>query len=301
MGQPNSFDGVTSNTLSESPITKEDLEHDFEIRDGPSLSEDAIPAGRRRVLLLACACILGNELCERLAYYGLQTNMGLYLKKVLGYPADTASQLLQVWKATAYLAPLLGAYLADAVMGRFWVILLFSSIYFIGMLGITLVNTIPSIKPIQGGPEPPAGIHTTMSVFWAFMYVTALGSGGIKPCVSSFGGDQFKENSARERSWRSSFFNWFYFCINLGSLVATTVVVGVQENKGYGLGFAIPTILFAAAILAFVLGAVFKMYNRIPPEGSPFSRVFRVFKGMYVVPHPCRPCTTVEPQCGHEL
>eukprot|EP00878_Enallax_costatus_P033583 GHUV01037113.1.p1 GENE.GHUV01037113.1~~GHUV01037113.1.p1 ORF type:complete len:159 (+),score=42.67 GHUV01037113.1:596-1072(+) len=131
MGQPNSFDGVTSNTLSESPITKEDLEHDFEIRDGPSLSEDAIPAGRRRVLLLACACILGNELCERLAYYGLQTNMGLYLKKVLGYPADTASQLLQVWKATAYLAPLLGAYLADAVMGRFWVILLFSSIYFI--------------------------------------------------------------------------------------------------------------------------------------------------------------------------
>lgn len=56
---------------------------------------------------------------------------GLYLKKVLGYPADQASQLLQVWKATVYLTPLLGAYLADAVMGRFWVILVFSCIYFL--------------------------------------------------------------------------------------------------------------------------------------------------------------------------
>lgn len=141
---------------------------DFSVynEDVPNLSAgDPLLPGRRRVLLLACACILGNELCERLAYYGLQTNMGeglmhyaparysprarhplllwaaaatldahplppaepcacasqiagLYLKKVLGYPADTASQLLQVWKATVYLTPLVGAYLADAVMGR---------------------------------------------------------------------------------------------------------------------------------------------------------------------------------------
>lgn len=145
---------------------------DFSVynEDVPNLSAaDPLLPGRRRTLLLACACILGNELCERLAYYGLQTNMGedllhhsparypsrgtshtapfgystsnigrailthpapaepcacalqivgLYLKKVLGYPADTASQLLQVWKATVYLTPLVGAYLADAVMGR---------------------------------------------------------------------------------------------------------------------------------------------------------------------------------------
>lgn len=96
------------------------------------------------------------------------------------------------------------------------------------------------------------------------------------------------------RSWRSSFFNWFYFCVNLGSLVATTVVVGVQENRGYGLGFAIPTIFFAAAILAFVLGAVFKLYIRIPPEGSPFTRVLRVLKGMFSVVWIC--CIIVDCQ-----
>jgi len=63
-----------------------------------------------------------------MAYYGIQTNMGLYLKQYMGYPADTASQLLQIWKGTVYLTPLLGAFLADAYMGRFWVILVFSAL-----------------------------------------------------------------------------------------------------------------------------------------------------------------------------
>lgn len=241
--------------------------------------DEVIEPGRKRKLFAACGCILGNELCERLAYYGLQTNMGLYLKKVLGYPADTASQLLQVWKATVYLTPLVGAYLADAVMGRFWVILVFSIVYFLGMLGITLVNLIPALKPSRDGPPPPAGMDATRGAFWAFMYLTALGSGGIKPCVSSFGGDQFRESSERERGWRSSFFNWFYFAINIGSLVAATVVVGVQENKGYGIGFGIPTIFFGVAIAAFVIGAVLKLYVCVPAEGSPFTRIWRVLRG----------------------
>eukprot|EP00879_Flechtneria_rotunda_P000926 GHRR01001055.1.p1 GENE.GHRR01001055.1~~GHRR01001055.1.p1 ORF type:complete len:523 (+),score=105.75 GHRR01001055.1:1216-2784(+) len=202
--------------------------------------------------------------------------MGLYLKNILGYQADTASQLLQVWKATVYLTPLIGAYLADAVMGRFWVILVFSIVYMLGMLGITLVNLIPALKPLAG-ITPPVGMSATRDIFWAFMYLTALGSGGIKPCVSSFGGDQFKEDSPRERKWRSRFFNFFYAVINIGSLVATTVVVGVQESKGYGIGFGIPTIFFGVAIAAFIFG--YKLYVRLPVEGSPFTRIWRVCAG----------------------
>jgi hypothetical protein len=53
----------------------------------------------------------------------------------------------------------------------------------------------------------------------------------------------------------------------------------VQETKGYGVGFGIPTIAFGVAIGAFVLGAVFKLYVKVPPEGSPFGRIWRVFKG----------------------
>lgn len=56
-------------------------------------------------------------------------------------------------------------------------------------------------------------------------------------------------------------------------------MVGVQESKGYGVGFGIPTIAFGVAIAAFVLGAVFKLYVRLPPDGSPFSRIWKVLKG----------------------
>ena len=87
------------------------------------------------------------------------------------------------------------------------------------MLGVTLVNLIPGMVPQFEAP-PANGYGPSRAMFWAFMYLVALGSGGIKPCVSSFGGDQFREESARERKWRSSFFNWFYFSINVGSLVS---------------------------------------------------------------------------------
>jgi len=185
-----------------------------------------------------------------------------------------------------YLTPLLGALLADAYLGRYWVIISFSSLYFLGMLGVTLVNLIPAIKP-QLLKAPQNGYNTTRGIFWAMMYLVAIvsgrqhpgvagrspgvacrdrlpkrppppqrplpsacrgcclqGSGGIKPCVSSFGADQFRDDSARERKWRSSFFNWFYFSINVGSLIATLVVVPIQTSLGYGIGFGIPTIAF---------------------------------------------------------
>jgi hypothetical protein len=57
------------------------------------------------------------------------------------------------------------------------------------------------------------------------------------------------------------------------------VVVGVQESKGYGIGFGIPTLAFGVAIAAFIIGAVFKLYVKVPPEGSPFTRIWHVLKG----------------------
>jgi peptide/histidine transporter 3/4 len=55
--------------------------------------------------------------------------------------------------------------------------------------------------------------------------------------------------------------------------------VGVQESKGYGVGFGIPTIAFGVAIAMFVTGAAANLYARVPPEGSPFTRIGRVLKG----------------------
>ncbi|KAI8470601.1 MAG: POT family-domain-containing protein [Monoraphidium minutum] len=240
--------------------------------------EPPVPLSRKKRLLAATSCVLGTELCERMAFVGLTTNMTLYLKQYMGYTAANASQLLQVFKGTVFVTPLLGAYLADAHLGRYWVILIFSTIYMLGLVGVTVVNVIPSMKPQFNAPPAGGSYGPTVAMFWVFMYLIALGSGGIKPCVGSFGGDQFDEASVHERRYRSSFFNWFYFMINLGSLVAALVVTPVQEMRGYALGFGIPAALFAVAIGLLVLGAALKLYHYVPPEGAPVRRIWRVLK-----------------------
>ncbi|CAI0424298.1 unnamed protein product [Linum tenue] len=109
-------------------------------------------------------------------------------------------------------------------------------------------------------------------------YVTpligALGTGGIKPCVSSFGADQFDENDESEKKKKSSFFNWFYFSINIGALVASSVLVWIQMNVGWDWGFGIPTVAMAIAIVFFFAGS--RMYRVQKPGGSPLTRIFQV-------------------------
>lgn len=116
----------------------------------------------------------------------------------------------------------------------------------------------------------------------------ALGTGGIKPCVSSFGADQFDDTDPTERVKKGSFFNWFYFCINIGAFVSGTVIVWIQDNLGWGIGFAIPTVFMALAIASFFVAS--NMYRLQKPGGSPLTRVCQVvvaaFRKWHVkVPH----------------
>lgn len=73
----------------------------------------------------------GNEFCERLAFYGLATNLVIYLQTVMGADPASAATNLMVFEGTCYLTPLLGAWLADSLWGRYKTILVFSVIYMI--------------------------------------------------------------------------------------------------------------------------------------------------------------------------
>lgn len=71
----------------------------------------------------------GNECCERLAYYGMSTNLVNYLITHLNQGSAEAANNITNWSGTCYITTLIGAFLADAYLGRFWVIAVFSSIY----------------------------------------------------------------------------------------------------------------------------------------------------------------------------
>ncbi|KAJ4889961.1 Protein NRT1/ PTR FAMILY 8.3 [Raphanus sativus] len=172
------------------------------------------------------------------------------------------------------IAPLIGAVLADAYLGRYWTIACFSSIYFIGMSALTLSATVPYLKPADCiGDSCPSPTTTQYITFFLGLYLIALATGGIKPCVATFGADQFDDSDSSERVRKSSFFNWFYFCINIGSFGSSGLVL-VQENIGWGLGFGIPTIFMGLAIICFFFGT--PLYRLQKPRGSPITRICQV-------------------------
>ncbi|XP_024026707.1 protein NRT1/ PTR FAMILY 8.1 [Morus notabilis] len=222
----------------------------------------------------ACPFILGNEFCERLAYYGMSSNLVTYFKERLGQHSSTAANNTLNWSGTCYITPLIGAFLADSYLGRYWTIAIFSTIYVTGMTFLTLTASVPGLKPTCHGND---GCHATDSQKAAFilaLYTIALGTGGIKPCVSSYGADQFDDADEVEKKHKASFFNWFYLSINVGALIASSVLVWVQENVSWGLGFGIPAATMAVAIVSFFSGT--RLYRNQKPGGSPLIRIAQV-------------------------
>uniref|UniRef100_A0ACD5TWH0 Uncharacterized protein n=3 Tax=Avena sativa TaxID=4498 RepID=A0ACD5TWH0_AVESA len=223
----------------------------------------------------ACSLILGTEVCERLAYYGISKSLVTYLSTRLHEGNVSAARNFTTWQGTCYLTPLIGATLADSYWGKYRTIAVFSTIYFLGMAALTLSASVPSLQPPQCiGSFCPKPALPQYLIYFIGLYMIALGAGGIKPCVSSFGADQFDDTDPVERTKKGAFFNWFYFSINIGSLISGTVLIWVQENFGYGIGFSIPTLFIALAIGSFFLGS--EVYRFQIPGGSPLTRACQV-------------------------
>ncbi|KAF0929686.1 hypothetical protein E2562_023034, partial [Oryza meyeriana var. granulata] len=106
------------------------------------------------------------------------------------------------------------------------------------------------------------------------LYLFALGNGCMKPCILAFGADQFDSADPVERVAKGSFFNWYYFFTNMGSLLSTTVLVWVLDNIGWSVGFAIPTLLLGFGLAMFVAGRRVYRYKKLGE--SPLTRVSQV-------------------------
>ena len=144
-----------------------------------------------------------------------------------------------------------------------------------GMSTLTFSASFPAFKPPNCvGSLCPEATPVQYAIFYLGLYLIALGTGGIKPCVYPLGADQFDDTDPSERMKKGSFFNWFYFCIDIGALTSSSFIVWVQDNCGWGLGFSIPTLFMALAIGSFFAGTRFYRFRK--PRGSPLTRVLQV-------------------------
>ncbi|XP_055915649.1 peptide transporter family 1 isoform X1 [Eupeodes corollae] len=202
--------------------------------------------------------IISNEFCERFNYYGMRTILVLYLNRELGYSTDSSTVIFHIFTMFVYFLCILGAILADSLLGKFKTILYLSMVYVCGSVLVTL-GAVPTW-------HLPATTFTMLG-----LALIALGSGGIKPCVSAFGGDQFKMPEQVKQA--ATFFSLYYFAINAGSLISTTVTPILREDvrcfgkqECYSLAFAVPAVLMILSIIIFVLGR--PLYKIRPPAGN---------------------------------
>ncbi|GAA0184453.1 transporter [Lithospermum erythrorhizon] len=113
------------------------------------------------------------------------------------------------------------------------------------------------------------------------LYLVALGVGGIKGSLAPHGAEQFDEDTPKGRKQRSTFFNYYVFCLACGALIAVTFVVWIEDNKGWEWGFGISTITIFLSIPVFLAGSRF--YRNKIPTGSPLTIIVKVLVAAYSI------------------
>jgi peptide/histidine transporter 3/4 len=219
--------------------------------------------------------IIGVEVAERFANYGIGSNLISYLTGPLGQSTAVAAANVNAWSGISTILPLLGAFVADAFLGRYITIIIASFIYVLGLAFLTLsAFLIPNNTEVTSSPS-----SFLNALFFFSLYLVAIGQSGHKPCVQAFGADQFDEKNPQENSDRSSFFNWWYLSMCAGIGLAILVVVYIHENVSWALGFGIPCVFMVISLVLFVLGRKSYRFSktRQEEETNPFTRIGRVF------------------------
>lgn len=216
----------------------------------------------------SAAFIIGVELAERIAYYGIASNLINYLTGPLGQSTAAAAANVNAWSGIGSLLPVVGAVVADSFLGRYRTIVASSIIYILGLGLLTLSAMLLSSSG-----------SANLQVFAIFfsLYLVAVGQAGHKPCAQAFGADQFDAQDPQESKAKSSFFNWWYFGVCVGPLVLVNVMNYVQDNLDWALGFGIPCIIMAVALVVFLLGTTTYRHVIKVEEQSAFVRIGGVF------------------------
>ncbi len=201
--------------------------------------------------------IVGNEAAERFSYYGMKAILTVFMTQYLLNAAgqkDTMSEpdataCYHWFSAANYAFPVLGALLADLWLGKYRTIIWLSLVYCLGHLALAVDET-------------------RIGLFLGLTLV-AIGSGGIKPCVSAHVGDQF---SSTNKHLLERVYGWFYFSINFGSMFSTMLTPWLLEHPWFGpkWAFGVPGILMAIATIVFWMGR--HKFVHVPARGVGFLK-----------------------------
>ena len=191
--------------------------------------------------------IIGNEGCERFSFYGMRNILTVFLvSSLLAYlpeadRAGAAKDVFHTFVIGVYFFPLLGGWLADRFYGKYNTIFWLSLVYCAGHACLAI-------------------FESNRMGFYTGLGLIALGSGGIKPCVSAFVGDQFDQTNKHRAK---VVFDAFYWIINFGSFFASLLMPIFLRHLGGSVAFGIPGALMFVATVILWLGR--RQYVMVPP------------------------------------
>ena len=199
--------------------------------------------------------IVSNEGAERFSFYGMRAILVVFMTQYLMNASgtldvmneDEAKGWFHLFVSAVYLLPLFGALLSDGILGKYRTIIVLSIVYCFGHLVLAID-------------------HTRLGLALGLALI-AIGSGGIKPCVSAHLGDQFGQ---RNQHLLPRYFGWFYFSINVGAFVSILATPWLMEAYGPSVAFAVPGVLMLLATFIFWSGR--HRFVHIPPDGKMFVK-----------------------------
>ncbi|XP_034888532.1 protein NRT1/ PTR FAMILY 5.1 isoform X3 [Populus alba] len=143
------------------------------------------------------------------------------------------------------------------------------------MILLTMAVSFKFMKPTCTNGVCNKASPLQIAFFYSALYIVAIGAGGTKPNISTFGADQFDDYNPHEKKLKVSFFNWWMFSSFLGALFATLCLVYIQENFGWGLGYGIPAVGLLVSLFIFYLGTPIYRHKARKTK-SPARELFQV-------------------------
>ncbi|PKG25619.1 peptide MFS transporter [Niallia nealsonii] len=174
-----------------------------------------------------------TEFWERFSYYGMRAILVYYMyyevtKGGLGIPENTALAIMSIYGSLVYMSGIIGGWLADRIFGT-------SKAVFYGGIFIMLGHIVLAIPG-------------SVSLFFVSMVLIVIGTGLLKPNVSSIVGEIYSEKDNR----RDSGFSIFYMGINLGGFLSPLVVGKIGMDYNFHVGFALAAIGMLLGLIVFV-------------------------------------------------
>ncbi|MFB2599889.1 peptide MFS transporter [Herbiconiux sp. P17] len=200
--------------------------------------------------------IFGVEMWERFSFYGMQGILLLYMfytvaEGGLGIPKPVAVGIVGAYGGSVYLATILGAWLADRLLGSERTLFYAAIVVMAGHIALSLIPGIPGLA--------------------AGLILIALGSGGVKANATSVVGTLYTEKDVR----RDAGFSIFYLGINLGAFLGPLLTGLLQTSFGFHVGFGVAAVGMAIGLIQYSFGR-----RSLPPEAkavpNPLPRNHRI-------------------------